>query len=156
MTSLSLSYVGTSTRDVVRVLAKELPLLKRSLLSRSIVSNDATEQRYSPTVGALQLWKRTQRSYAGTLAKKAKDLGVAQRGVAAASHIRRKRLHAMKSKARRVAALRSGRSSRVTVTRVGLHTSSMYGCEVDPLTLDDIRQLRRGVAAGLHLNWGPF
>ena len=43
----------------------------------------------------------------------------------------------------------------MTVTRVGLHTSSTYGCEVDPLTLDNIRQLRLGVAAGLHLDRGP-
>ena len=31
----------------------------------------------------------------------------------------------------------------------------MYACEVDPVTLADLRQLRLGVAAGLHLEWGP-
>ena len=152
---ITLSYVGASARDVARVLAKELPLLKRSLLSRCMASNAAKEQLYSPTVGVLQLWKRTQRTYAGTLSKKAKDLGVAQRGVSIASHIRKTRLGDMKCKARRVSTLRSWRSSRITITQVGLHTSSMYGCEVDPLTLDDTKQLRLGAAAGLHLDWGP-
>ena len=65
-----------------------------------MVSNDAKEQLYSPTVSVLQLWKRTQRTYAGTLSKKAKDLGVAQRGVNVASHTRKARLCDMKSKAR--------------------------------------------------------
>ena len=45
---ITLSYAGVSARDVVRVLAKELPSLKGSLLSRCMVTNDATEQLYSP------------------------------------------------------------------------------------------------------------
>ena len=72
---VTLSYVGTSARDVARALGKELPLLKRRLPSRCMLSNDAKEQLYSPTVGVLHLWKRTQRADAGTLSKRAKDLG---------------------------------------------------------------------------------
>ena len=82
-------------------------------------------------------------------------MGWRKDGVNVASHTRKARLSDMNAKARRVATLRSGRKSHVTVTRVGLHTSSMYGCEVDPLTLEDLRLLRIGVAAGLHLEGGP-
>ena len=66
---IALSYVGTSAQDVARVLAKELPLLKTSLISRHMVSNDAKEQLYSPTAGILNLWKHTNRSYAGTVSQ---------------------------------------------------------------------------------------
>ena len=120
-----------------------------------MVTNDAKEQLYSPTIGALRLSKRTQLSYRGTLSKHAKDLGISQRGVNVASRIRKARLCEMKRTAKRVPTLRRGWASRSTVTRVGLHTSSMYGCEAGPLTLGDMRQLRLGVAAGLHLDWGP-
>ena len=41
---IALSYEGASARDVVRVLAKELPSLKGSLLSRCMVTHDAKEQ----------------------------------------------------------------------------------------------------------------
>ena len=45
---VTLSYVGKSARDVVRVLAKELPQLKASVPNRCMITNDATEQLYSP------------------------------------------------------------------------------------------------------------
>ena len=76
-------------------------------------------------------------------------------GVNVASHVRKARVCEMKRTAKRVSTLRSGRASRSIVTRVGLHASSTHGCEVDPLTRGDIRQLHLGVAAGLHLDWGP-
>ena len=113
------------------------------------------KQLLSPTAGVLKLWRHTRRSYAGDVPNKSKGLGVAQRGLNVSSHVRRKRICEMRSKAKRVSALRSGRKPRVTVTRVGLHASSMYACDVDPLTMADIHQLRLGTAACLHLERGP-
>ena len=61
----------------------------------------------------------------------------------------------MRKKAKRLRALRSVKRSRITVTRVSLHAGAMYGCDVDPLTLQQVRQLRTGVAIGLNCEWGP-
>ena len=76
-------------------------------------------------------------------------------GVQAEIHLRKGRLQEMHGKAKRVRALRSGRASRITITRVGLHTSTMYACEVDPLTLSDLQPFGIGVAVGMHLERGP-
>ena len=70
-----LPYAGTAAREVVRVLARELPQRKASLLEWCMLTNDAKEQLYSPTSGVLKLWHSTHRSYVGAVATRAKDLG---------------------------------------------------------------------------------
>ena len=120
-----------------------------------MVTNDAKEQLYSPLLvpcgsgNAPSL--RTEASYPST----PKISVFPREGSTSPAMPVKARICEMKRKAKRVSTLRSGRAARSIVTRVGLHTSSMYGCEVDPRTLGDIRQLRMGVAAGLHLGWGP-
>ena len=113
-----------------------------------MLTNDAnSEAILPPNSGVLKEWRHTQRPRAGAVTNRAKDLGVAQRGgsTSPVTYVK-DAARATYGKAKRVATLRGGKVSRILVTRVDMHTSTMYACEVDPLTLGDIHQIRLGVA----------
>ena len=152
---ITISTTGPNPRVVVRPLGHGLPKLKALLLSKNMVTNMSKEQTYSPTKKVLDLWHKARPRYGGALAHKAKDLGVAQRGLNVRSHIRQKRLQEFKGKAQRVKSLRGGKRPKVLICRASLQPSTFYACEVDPLTLQDIHKTRMGVAVGLNLDWGP-
>ena len=120
-----------------------------------MVTNSAKEQFYSPTKKVLDLRRTTHPKYIDSISHKAKDLGVSQRALNATSSARQKRMRQLKGKAQRVKTLQGGKRPKITISRASLQTGAMYACEVDPLTLQNIHQLRMGVAVGLNLEWGP-
>ena len=94
-------------------------------MAKQMVTSDAKEQFYSPSKAVLDLWERTHQGYKGAVGKRAKDLGVTQRGLNVSSGIRKKGVDDMRRKATRLKSLKSGKRSKITVTRVSLHASAL-------------------------------
>ena len=103
----------------------------------------------------LNIWRDTHPRYKGSCAKHAKDLGAAQRGVGMRSRLRKKRIATAKARSHRVRALKSGRASKITVTRASLQAGALYACEVDPLTKSDLQAMRLCSSVALNYDWGP-
>ena len=122
---ITITATGTTAREVVRKLAKELPQLKAHLHNKLIVTNDAKEQFYSPTREVIKLWTSTQRRYKGTVVTCAKDLGVAQRALSCSSKVRKRRLEDAKRKAGRIKSLRTSKAPKAQVTRASLQAGCL-------------------------------
>ena len=96
------------------------------LADKGMVTSNTKEQFYSPHKGVLDLWRSTHPTYLGQAANRSKDLGSTQRGLNVHSALRVKRIYHLKSKAQRVKTLKSGKVSKLIITRVGLHTSTLF------------------------------
>ena len=87
--------------------------------------------------------------------KQAKDLGSSQRAIGVASGTRHAQLAVASKKSAKVRTLRCGPRSKKLISKASVHAGALYGCELDPLTINNITKLRTSTAVALSCEERP-